>query len=111
MQVKQIERVQKVALKIILGNRYHNYESACEYFAIDTLSHRRHLLATKFAVKLNKSKRCEEFFQIKNVSVNTRQKSLVVEEKCRTKRFFNSPLNYLTRLVNQNAEKILKNSR
>ena len=58
-QIKDIERIQKVALKIILGDDYTEYDQACSYFNLDTPSFRRSELCTNFAVKLYKSDRCE----------------------------------------------------
>ena len=37
-QVSDIEQIQKVALKVILGDQYQTYEKAFEYFEIDKLS-------------------------------------------------------------------------
>ena len=107
-QVNDIERVQKVAFKIILGCKYVAYEQACAYFHVLTLAERRHNLCTKFAVKLYKSKRCDQFFKKLDKNVRTRQKRLVLETRCRTKRGYKAPHHYLTRLVNQNYDKIVK---
>ena len=48
---RDIERVQKVALIIILGENYLNYEVACTLMAIELLEIRRELLCIKFAMK------------------------------------------------------------
>ena len=48
-EVTDIERVQKVALHIILGNRYENYRNALEMTDLETLETRRTKLCLKFA--------------------------------------------------------------
>ena len=107
-QVNDIEKIQKVALLIILGEEYSDYESACVRFSITSLSSRRAQLCANFAIKLFKGPRRDQFFTLKE-QVGTRdEKTLVKENTCRTTRCYNAPHNYLTRLVNLNAEQILK---
>ena len=50
-----IERIQKLALKIILQEDYLNYKNACNVFSADTLEVRRKKLCLKFATKNLKS--------------------------------------------------------
>ena len=61
-QIKDLERIQKVALRIILDDGYSSYEVACEFFKIENLSERRLQLCTNFAVKVFKSDRSSDFF-------------------------------------------------
>ena len=42
-----IERIQKIVLKIILGQRYENYEQACQLFKMTTLQQRRQTLSLR----------------------------------------------------------------
>ena len=111
-QVNAIEKIQKVALKIILGQQYKSYESACEIFGLQKLSTRRLELSTKFAIKLYRSNRCKEFFTPANKNVNTRGDGpLLLEQKVNTRRCYSAPHNYLTRLINKNKHKILRNGK
>ena len=48
-QVSDLERIQKVSLKIILGDAYKTYEMACSHFKIHTL-----LVIYHMVLKLNK---------------------------------------------------------
>ena len=108
-QIRDLERIQKVALKIILGDKYDNYLSACKIFDLKTMFQRRLDLSTNFAVKLYKSDRSKQFFTHIKPNVNSRTgNKLVAEQMSRTKRNFNAPHNYLVRLVNLNAAKIKK---
>ena len=111
-QIRDIEKIQKVALKVILGQQYDSYGSACQLFGLEKLSVRRQQISAKFAIKLYKSERCIEFFTPAARNVNTRSEApLLWEEKCNTRRCFNAPHNYLTRLVNQNRTRITRNGK
>ena len=108
-QIRDIERIQKVALKIILAESYENYHNACLKFNLQTMSERRLKISTNFAVKLYKSDRSKQFFTHVKSKISQRHgNKLVVEKMSRTKRCYNAPHNYLSRLVNMNAAKIKK---
>ena len=77
---------------------------ACKLFDLKTLSERRYILCTNFALKLFTSDKSEQFF--KQRKVKTRNDDLLIEKKCNTKRCFNAPHNYVARLVNQNKHKL-----
>ena len=109
-QISDLEKIQKVALLIILGDDYSNYEMACNKFGIATLSSRRAQLCTNFAVKLFKSSSSEQYFTSAKQSARNGQ-ILVKENVCRTTRCYNAPHNYLNRLVNQNVTKILNSKK
>ena len=105
-QVQKLENIQRVALKIILGEKYTSYESARAKFGLKLLSERREELCIKFALKLYKSKYCEDFYTLSTHSVDTRHKNIVVEPLCNTRKCYLAPHSYLARLVNQNSEKL-----
>ena len=106
-QKSDIERIQKVAMKIILADSYVSYTRACAVFNVQTLDQRRVRLCTKFAVKVYNSNRRRQFFEPAIVSERTRSKKPVVkEEVTRTKRCYSAPHNYLARLVNSNQDKL-----
>ena len=105
-QVNDLEKIQKVALKIILEDDYRSYDMACNQFNLKTLSDRRLDLCTNFAVKLFQSNRSEQFFTRSNRQVETRHEDPVLVKKCNTVRCYNAPHNYLSRLVNKNKDKV-----
>ena len=108
-QINDLEKIQKVALKIILFENYRSYDLACSLFNIERPSDRRLSLDTNYAVKLYQSDRSDQFFTHTNMRDNVRRdQQLVVESKSRTVRCYNAPHNYLARLVNQNASRIKK---
>ena len=101
-QTRDIERVQKTALKIILGNEYTNYDVACTLMGIEPLNLRREQLCLKFARKNLKQE--NSLFTKNTQPMNTRNKpKVVVEPKCNYKRFKNSSIPYMSRLLNSNA--------
>ena len=111
-QVADLEKIQKIALKIILDDNYISYDVACTLMNIVPLKLRRTELCTTFAIKLYKSPRSYEYFTPAEKLVNTRSEhQLLVEEKrSNTKRCQNAPHKYLARLINQNKTKIMKST-
>ena len=103
LQASEIERVQKLAFRIILGSQYFSYNYACEYFVAETLEERRVKLCLNFAKKNYKSDR-SMFTKISN-TVQTRSKNIVKEYTCRTERYQKSSLPYLSRLLNADNKK------
>ena len=100
-QVRDIERVQKTALYIILGDAYTNYEVACTLLEIEPLEMRREQLCLKFAKKDFKKEK--SLLNRVEKTVKTRSNNLVIEPKCNTKRFQKSSIPYLSKLLNKNA--------
>ena len=70
-QSEDIERIQKTAFKIILGDSYYSYEIACTILESETLKSRREKLCLKFTRKDVKSEKKTLFNVVKNPS-NTR---------------------------------------
>ena len=100
-QSAKIEAIQKHAFRLILSDRYQNYNHACTHFGVATLAQRRETICLRFARKNLNSP--NSFFERIIPARVTRQKpNLVKEYKCRTKRFHRSPLPFLARLLNQN---------
>ena len=75
-QTKDIERIQKLAMKIILQDNYISYQLAYITFSTQTLELRRLKLCSKFSAKTFKSE--NSFFTKLRQGVATRQKSDVV---------------------------------
>ena len=103
LQSSEIERIQKIAFRIMLGSEYLSYEQACKICGSETLENRRIKLCLKFAKKNYKNDKCM-FMKISN-SVQTRSKNIVKDYKCRTDRFQKSSLPYLSRLLNTENKK------
>ena len=98
-QSKQIEKIQRVAFRIILEESYTNYEVACTLLSLEPLYLRRVQLCLKFGKK--ELKRSSSLFTKAPRHIHTRRaQKLVKEYRCRTKRFQNSSIPYLSRLLN-----------
>ena len=110
-QSSLLEKVQKVALKIILAERYQDYETARSIFNLPLLSERRIGLCTTFALKLYKSNRAKEFFEFTDSTIKTRHQSLVKETLSNTTKCYNAPHKSLARIVNACKDRIISNSK
>jgi hypothetical protein len=102
----EIERVQKAAHHIVLGDKYLSYKSALKYTGLQTLESRRDKLCLKFARKSVNHPKHKQWFKLNKKAVNTRQKQpkycKVVANKGRYK---HSPISYLTSLLNKSKQK------
>ena len=61
-----LERVQKSALKVILKDKYENYEKALNYLNIESLENRRTNLCINFAEKCLKKEKFKSMFPLNN---------------------------------------------
>ena len=103
---KDIERVQKTALHIILGDSYQSYKEALDMVGLESLEARRHKLSLKFARKAAVHPKHRNWFRLNTNTVNTRQeKSLYCPVYSNHDRFDRSPLAYLTNLLNDDYKK------
>ena len=99
-EVMDIERVQKSFLHIALGDRYVNYENALSVGKLETLEERRKTLCINFAKKAAKHPKHRNWF-VPESGPNTRsEKTTYKAPTGRLKRFKNSPIPYLTNLLN-----------
>ena len=95
---KDLERVQDVALKIILGRQYQSYESALELLEEEPLSERRVTLCKKIGKKFASSPNYEHLFP---KGITTRTRTTYLEPEFRTKRFGKSAIPHIIRTLNQ----------
>ena len=102
-QVKDIEKIQKVGLRIILRSEYKDYDSACQSLNIEPLIERRLEICTKFALKLYKVENAQQIYNFPSKSSSTRSQNPVVILRSNTARNYNAPHNYLSRLINDNT--------
>ena len=100
-QSQQIELVQKKSLAVILGKGYQCYESALKQLQLERLDYRRTNLCLKFALKCTRSTRhCGMFPPNPLPHTSTRHHKPYIEYTCKTSRYYNSPIPYLSRLLN-----------
>ena len=107
-QAANIERVQRVAVNIILsdcltGLSEYSYHEALELLELEPLDVRRERLCLSFAKKTQKSRHFDMFAD--QHKYDTRTKTQFYEQISKKTRFYNSPSNYLTRLLNRSGKK------
>ena len=101
-----IERVQKCAAHVILGDGYVSYKEALKTLNIESLLSRRNKLCLKFAKKAESHEKFQHWFKTNVPKPNTRQKQTkYCEVKAMHDRFQKSPLSYLTRILNEHYSK------
>lgn len=103
-QVEKLERHQTQALKHIYGIGLSAEKMRCRA-DLKTLQERREEAAVKFAKKAEKNPRFRHWFAERPAPTRGRRDSAAYrrleEDRFRTERHMNSPLNYLRRLLNQ----------
>ena len=112
-EIKQLERVQKTALAIILGDGYRSYKHALQKLDIKSLESRRSDLCLTFGKKALKNDKFSKWFCLNDESepvVNTRYSETKTINKLkpvitRTRRYSRSPIPYLTTILNQEFER------
>ena len=100
----ELERVQKVATKVILDSRYTDYHSALEILNLETLRERRKKLCLKFSKKCLKFSQTREMFPL-NVDheVETREAEKYKVKFARTSRLLDSAIPQMQRALNVDA--------
>ena len=97
-----IERVQRAATNIILGPNYKSYKTALETLQLDSMAARREALCLKFGKKAVKHTKHSNWFKVNQNDRVTRQpRHKFCPVIAKTKRFQDSPIIYLTQLLNE----------
>jgi hypothetical protein len=105
----QIERVQKCALHVIVGDSYESYNQAIDILGVEKLSDRRSKLCLNFAKRLEKHPKYSNWFHPAEETVpptmSTRSDKTITTKYTpvpfRTDRFNDSPIPFLTELLNK----------
>ena len=97
-QEKELERVQKVALRIILKDQYENYENALLSCSIPTLKDRRKALSLSFAKKCVKNENTSKMFPVNRAYYNTRNKEKYAVTRTKMSRLAKIAIPYMQKL-------------
>ena len=98
----KIEREQKKAFAIILGNEYNSYKNALSVLKQKTLEERREEITIKFAKKSAKNPKHNDMFpKVDKTGPDLRTSKKYKEYECKTKRLYKSAVPYMTRLLNK----------
>ena len=71
-EIREIERVQKVALRVILDEEYEDYFTALKTTGLPTLYQRRELLCKKFATNCTTNPNMAHMYPLNESDVNTK---------------------------------------
>ena len=101
---EDLERVQKSAIRIILGRNFDDYSKALSEVNLDLLKNRRQELCLKFAIKCTKSEKTQEMFpkREKEHEMQARNEEKYHIQHAKTNRLKNSAIPYMQRLLNEN---------
>ena len=108
-----IERIQRSALKIILKDRYDNYQDALKALDLQTLKDRREYLCLKFAKNCLKIEKFKRFFPVNNKlhKMSTRNVEKFALTRGSSSRYVKSAIPSMIRLLNDSElekTKVLK---
>ena len=104
---RDLERVQKVAVKIILGKSYDNYSDGLKSLKLDSLKKRREKICLKFAKNCIQNDKVRNMFprNKKKHGMKTRSPNVFQIQKTKTKRYKKSAIPYMVSLLNKDALK------
>ena len=99
-----LERVQKSAVRIMLGNSYRGYRKSLNILQMDSLKDRREHLCLNFAQKCIKNPKTKDIFpeNSKEHKMITRNPNRFKVNHANTSRFRNSAIIYMQNLLNKN---------
>ena len=98
---EDIERVQKVACKIILKGDYTSYVQALRTLNLMSLSDRRQMLAERFALKCTKSDRFKNLFPKNHKKMELRSTEQYLIKFCNGSRLQNSSIPVMQKILNR----------
>ena len=103
--IEDLERVQKVALKVILKSQYQDYHQALSLTGLKSLSDRRHTLCLRFAKKCLKNKKTKDMFPLNpNYDSRLRYSEKYHVKFARSDRLKFSAIPALQRILNLDAK-------
>ena len=101
-QTRKLEGIQKTCVRVILGEKYENYQSALETLGLESLEERRKQRCLNFALKCLKHPRNQRLFQANenNNNYNMRTNEKFKVNFAKTSMYQNSTIPYCQRLLN-----------
>ena len=100
--INDLERVQKAAVRVIMGRQFTNYKKSLQELNLETLEKRRETLCLKFAKNCLKNEKLKDMFPLKKSKhkMKKRNENKYEMKKNRTKRLKMSALPYMRKLLN-----------
>ena len=102
-----LERIQKSAVRIIMGEEYKGYKKSLEKLDIERLDTRRERLCLVFALKTTKNKKMKKMFPLRNKEheMITRQPEKYIVHQAKTERLKKSSIIYMQNLLNMHENR------
>ena len=100
---KALERMQKMAVRVIMGKQFQSYRKSLKALNIDTLEVRREKLCLSFAKKCVQHEKLKHWFPLNNLkgrNMKTRKSEKFKVLKGSTDRYKKSAIPYMRRLLN-----------
>ena len=112
---RDLERVQKAAVRVILGQNYSSYKNGLKELNLENLNKRREEICLKFAKNCLKNEKVNNMFPKTKTKhrMKKRKQRKFKTKKIKTDRYKRSAVPYMTNLLNEDYEarkKILKNT-
>ena len=100
---KDLERVQKTAIKVILGPKYTTYKEGLKILKMQTLNDRREALCLSFAKKCLRNEKVKSMFPIRKIKHKMEKRNIEKFQnlKANTKRYEKSAVPYMRRQLNK----------
>ena len=104
---QDLERVQKAALKVILGKDYNDYDEALKLLNIQSLEQRREVISLRFVKNSLKNANFSKLFPLTKANhvMNVRNPFKYHVNKANTERYRRSTIPYLQRQLNRDVLK------
>ena len=111
---KDLERVQKAAVKVIMGKNHSTYKEGLKKLKMNDLNQRREKLCLSFAKKCIKNEKVKDMFPLRKAihGMKKRKSRRFQIVKAHTNRYKKSAMPYMTKLLNDEYEEkcsIMKN--
>ena len=105
--ISDLERIQKNAVRIILGKNYTDYEDALEKIGLQSLQKRRNELCLRFAKNCLRNEKTSNMFPVNNKQhdMNTRNEEKFKVKHANTGRLKNSAIPSMQRMLNEDYVK------
>ena len=102
-----LERIQKNAVRIIMGRNYNDYEDALEIIGLQSLEKRRNELCLRFAKNCVRNEKTSNMFPVNNKKhdMNTRKEEKFKVKHANTGRLKNSVIPTMQRMLNEDYRK------
>ena len=101
---RDLERVQKAAVRVILGKRYSNYKNGLQNLNLMTLNDRRENSCLKFAKNCLKNDKLKDIFPKTKHKMKKRKSRKFQTRQIKTDRYKISAVPYMTELLNKNND-------